>query len=441
MAENNAADGAENLDASAEENSAPATAPSDESDMSMEEVLASIRKIIASDDDNEPAIAPEEDEDLPLEEKPAAPAPIDTAPEKSEPIEKEVPVETVSAETKEVHPPKKPEVEEKTPVEKAPSEDAVLDLTQEVKPDGTVIDLSKENETGATTEENPEDTTDDADAHHESAAEITKEPAPEVTAEPEPEEDEDLEEADSALDQLLSGLEEKSPANETTESMPEVPAAAESHEEVSETSDEMPALTEEPTEAATTQDVDPANEHAEELHHETDEDEEEADDIDISQFMNAMDEVENHDTPDAPDAPAPPHQDESNDLGEDLTEIADSLPNMQDELLEEPVTDAIDEEEQRIMDASTPDHVTELDEALVSDKTEQATLHSLGKLHNSIKHQATDTGIIGGATSLESLAMTALTPMIKAWVDENLPPLVERIVKEEIKKIVKKSSE
>jgi cell pole-organizing protein PopZ len=40
--------------------------------------------------------------------------------------------------------------------------------------------------------------------------------------------------------------------------------------------------------------------------------------------------------------------------------------------------------------------------------------------------------------AVEQLAETLMRPMVKAWLDENLPPLVERIVREEIERVARK---
>ena len=43
---------------------------------------------------------------------------------------------------------------------------------------------------------------------------------------------------------------------------------------------------------------------------------------------------------------------------------------------------------------------------------------------------------VGVATrTLEKVVMELFKPMLKAWLDENLPPLVERLVKREIVKL------
>ncbi|QWC56783.1 DUF2497 domain-containing protein [Erythrobacter sp. 3-20A1M] len=43
-----------------------------------------------------------------------------------------------------------------------------------------------------------------------------------------------------------------------------------------------------------------------------------------------------------------------------------------------------------------------------------------------------------GETSLEGLAREMLRPMLAQWLDENLPPMVERLVREEIARIARK---
>jgi hypothetical protein len=45
---------------------------------------------------------------------------------------------------------------------------------------------------------------------------------------------------------------------------------------------------------------------------------------------------------------------------------------------------------------------------------------------------------VGGKT-MEELVSEAMVPHLKAWLDENLPGLVERIVREEIEKITGRS--
>jgi cell pole-organizing protein PopZ len=43
------------------------------------------------------------------------------------------------------------------------------------------------------------------------------------------------------------------------------------------------------------------------------------------------------------------------------------------------------------------------------------------------------------ARTLEDLVKDLLRPMLKGWLDENLPPLVERLVRAEIERIARGS--
>ncbi|WP_370214969.1 DUF2497 domain-containing protein [Aeromicrobium sp.] len=43
-----------------------------------------------------------------------------------------------------------------------------------------------------------------------------------------------------------------------------------------------------------------------------------------------------------------------------------------------------------------------------------------------------------GETSLEGMVREMLRPMLADWLDKNLPPMVEELVRQEIARIVKK---
>ena len=81
-----------------------------------------------------------------------------------------------------------------------------------------------------------------------------------------------------------------------------------------------------------------------------------------------------------------------------------------------------------------------LEDGLISDDTREAATASLTDL-------AATAGIAGAAAqgqfasgqTLEMLVRDALQPYLKSWLDENLAPLVERIVREEIQKMVKRA--
>ena len=49
-----------------------------------------------------------------------------------------------------------------------------------------------------------------------------------------------------------------------------------------------------------------------------------------------------------------------------------------------------------------------------------------------------DTVLTSTARTLEDLVKDMLRPMLKAWLDDNLPPLVERLVRAEIERVARR---
>jgi hypothetical protein len=45
---------------------------------------------------------------------------------------------------------------------------------------------------------------------------------------------------------------------------------------------------------------------------------------------------------------------------------------------------------------------------------------------------------LGGERQLQEMAQELLRPMLKQWLDSNLPPLVERLVREEIERVARR---
>jgi cell pole-organizing protein PopZ len=66
---------------------------------------------------------------------------------------------------------------------------------------------------------------------------------------------------------------------------------------------------------------------------------------------------------------------------------------------------------------------------LLSSESEQAAAASFGKLANSMLSSS------GSGRTLEEVVGDQLRPMLKQWLDENLPGLVERLVREEIERV------
>jgi hypothetical protein len=70
------------------------------------------------------------------------------------------------------------------------------------------------------------------------------------------------------------------------------------------------------------------------------------------------------------------------------------------------------------------------DRALLSASTEAAVTASFAELKAAAARE--------DPSAVEQLAEELMRPMVKAWLDQNLPPLVERIVREEIERLSRK---
>jgi cell pole-organizing protein PopZ len=81
--------------------------------------------------------------------------------------------------------------------------------------------------------------------------------------------------------------------------------------------------------------------------------------------------------------------------------------------------------------------------ALVSPATAAAASAALSELATAIEHKG-GSGIgtpLTGGRSLEDLVREALAPHLKVWLDENLASMVERLVREEIGKMVRRAED
>jgi cell pole-organizing protein PopZ len=58
---------------------------------------------------------------------------------------------------------------------------------------------------------------------------------------------------------------------------------------------------------------------------------------------------------------------------------------------------------------------------------------SIGQAFNVLSH----TVLSRNARTLEDLVQDMLKPMLRAWLDDNLPPLVERLVRAEIERVAR----
>lgn len=76
-------------------------------------------------------------------------------------------------------------------------------------------------------------------------------------------------------------------------------------------------------------------------------------------------------------------------------------------------------------------------EGLVSETTAAAAALALSEVSRNARLRA-GLGGIGGSPTLDAIVREALEPYLKSWLDENLPTLVERIVREEVRRLARR---
>lgn len=78
------------------------------------------------------------------------------------------------------------------------------------------------------------------------------------------------------------------------------------------------------------------------------------------------------------------------------------------------------------------------EEVLLDDNKAQSLRHSFSALQTLSEPGVAPQIVRSGETSLEGLTRDLLRPMLKDWLDNNLPPIVEAMVEREITRITKK---
>jgi uncharacterized protein len=86
----------------------------------------------------------------------------------------------------------------------------------------------------------------------------------------------------------------------------------------------------------------------------------------------------------------------------------------------------------------------EQDAKLISQKTMEAASQSLSKLTEALQPVQSSAPVqhhaVGGSVTLESLVSQAMQPILREWMDQNLPQVIERVVASEIKKLVRQAT-
>jgi uncharacterized protein len=100
-----------------------------------------------------------------------------------------------------------------------------------------------------------------------------------------------------------------------------------------------------------------------------------------------------------------------------------------------------------IRDDEMEDHQTAMQkkngiETLVSDRAAGAATGAFAKLSQAVQRTPPEVAIADDAgRTVEQFIEDIIRPMLRDWLDENLPPLVERIVQKEIQKIARRAED
>jgi cell pole-organizing protein PopZ len=171
--------------------------------------------------------------------------------------------------------------------------------------------------------------------------------------------------------------------------------------------------------------------------------------IELDRAMAQPQSLEGHRLEAVPDEPA---QDEADRGGWDEAEADDSPASQAGPLVAGDLTaphadDHPAQSRMDIRDDAMEDHQTATQknnglESLVSDRTAGAARGALAKLSQAVQRTPPDLAIADDSgRTVEQFAEDMMRPMLREWLDENLAPLVERIVQKEIQKIVRRAEE
>jgi cell pole-organizing protein PopZ len=139
-------------------------------------------------------------------------------------------------------------------------------------------------------------------------------------------------------------------------------------------------------------------------------------------------------------------------FGEDRSELQRRMENSERDILDElleveaaasekaPVVDSDEPEEARteapppVANARSPQTVRPDTLPATAPGGSLLSPHADAAVTSAFNHLAT-TMLANNARSVEQLAEEMMRPMLKDWLDENMPPMVERLVREEIERV------
>lgn len=92
-------------------------------------------------------------------------------------------------------------------------------------------------------------------------------------------------------------------------------------------------------------------------------------------------------------------------------------------------------------DEPGPTKVKSAAEKLVSEAASSATTAALSELNRAMIEKGSKMKVGEGDATISEMVRELLRPMLREWIDENLPVIVERVVKREIQKLVDRTED
>lgn len=135
--------------------------------------------------------------------------------------------------------------------------------------------------------------------------------------------------------------------------------------------------------------------------------------------------------------PAPEPEPEEDDDVLELTE-AEAIPAPEPEPAPLPPEEEIEVDLQEVeepLEKEVPAMTPERDDSILSEETRNAAISSMAKLAGNMP--ISRPGHAAGSVTLEDIVREILNPMLRDWMDKNLPPMVERIVQKELEKLAR----
>lgn len=85
---------------------------------------------------------------------------------------------------------------------------------------------------------------------------------------------------------------------------------------------------------------------------------------------------------------------------------------------------------------SPPPPMPRADESLLGPEATAAAASSVGSLLRTLVSERQQVAVHRGGPTIEDMVREEIRPVLKLWLDTNLPPLVERLVRAEIERVV-----